>query len=121
MNKNRLASPSILLIYIIIVGLYHFFGYTGHFGFDDLHYAELASKLLNGNINFEDHYAYRFPVILSTSLFYGLFGISDFSSSMPALLITFTILIIRKSRLKEVHKVLEQYEGEVPAEIAGDF
>ncbi len=43
MNKNRLASPSILLIYIIIVGLYHFFGYTGHFGFDDLHYAELAS------------------------------------------------------------------------------
>ncbi len=94
MNKTRVASPSILLIYIIIVGLYHFFGYTGHFGFDDLHYAELASELLNGSLNYEDHYAYRIPVILLTSLFYGIFGISDFSSSMPALLITFTILII---------------------------
>jgi len=94
MNKSRVARPSILLIYIIIVWLYHLFGYTGHFGFDDLHYAELASELLSGSINLDDHYAYRFPVILSTSLFYEIFGISDFSSSMPALLITFTILII---------------------------
>ncbi|RLD65077.1 MAG: hypothetical protein DRI98_15030, partial [Bacteroidetes bacterium] len=100
MNKNRLASPSLLLIYIIIVGLYHFFGYTGHFGFDDLHYAELASGLLNGSLNYEDHYAYRIPVIFLSSLFYGIFGISDFSSSMPALLITFTILIIVFSILR---------------------
>jgi hypothetical protein len=33
------------LIFIIIVGLYHLFGYTGHFGFDDIHYAELAADL----------------------------------------------------------------------------
>jgi len=94
MNKNRVASPLILLVYIIIVGLYHFFGYTGHFGFDDLHYAELTSELLNGSINYEDHYAFRFPVIIFTSLVYGVFGISDFSSALPALLISVTILLI---------------------------
>ncbi len=94
MNKSRVASPSILMIYIIIIWLSHFFGYTGHFGFDDLHYAELASELLNGSINFDDHYGHRIPVILGTSLFYLVFGISDFSSSMPALLISITILII---------------------------
>lgn len=94
MNKNRIASPSILLVFTTIVWLYHFFGYAGHFGFDDLHYAELASELLNGNLNIEDHYAYRIPVILSTSLSYLFFEISDFSSSLPALLITFTILLI---------------------------
>lgn len=101
MIKSRVASPSILMIYIIIIWLYHFFGYTGHFGFDDLHYAELASELLNGSINFDDHYAYRIPVILGTSLFYWIFGISDFSSSMPALLITITILIILFNILRD--------------------
>lgn len=94
MNRTRVASPSILLVFVVLVGLYHFFGYTGHFGFDDLHYAELASELLQGRINYEDHYAYRFPVIIFTSLFYGFFGISDSSSSLPAMMITFTILII---------------------------
>ena len=94
MNKSQVASPSILLIYIIIVFLYHLFGYIGHFGFDDLHYAELAVDLLHGSVNFEDHYAYRFPVILFTFLSYLIFGISDFASSLPALAITITILII---------------------------
>jgi len=100
MNKNQIASPSILLIYIIIVFLYHFFGYTGHFGYDDLHYAELAVDLLHGSVNFEDHYAYRFPVILFTSLSYLIFGISDLASSLPALAITITILIIVFSTLR---------------------
>ena len=101
MNKRQLASPSILLIYIIIVVLYHLFGYTGHFGFDDLHYAELAAKLLKGSVHFEDHYAYRFPVILFTALSYLIFGISDFSSSLPALVVTITILIIVFNTLME--------------------
>ncbi len=101
MNKSQVASPSILLIYIIIVVLYHLFAYIGHFGFDDLHYAELASDLLQGTVNFEDHYAYRFPVVLFTALSYLIFGISDFSSSLPALMITITILIIVFNILRE--------------------
>jgi len=94
MKNKRLTSYSILLLYILVIAVHHFFGYSGHFGFDDLHYANLASDLINGNINFEDHFTYRFPVILFTSLVYFVFGISDLSSSLPALLITIAILII---------------------------
>jgi hypothetical protein len=94
MKETRLKAPAILLIFIIIVVLYHIFGYTGHFGYDDLHYAQLANDLVHGKIDFEDHYAYRLPVILFTSLFYLIFGISDLTSSLPAILITIAILVI---------------------------
>jgi hypothetical protein len=101
MKKNQVAGYFILLAYIIIVILYHLYGYIGHFGYDDIHYAELASKLLDGSIDFEDHYAYRLPVILFTAICYALFGISDFSSSLPALLITIAILLIVFNILRE--------------------
>ncbi len=101
MNKNRISEYSILLIYIVIVVLFHLFGYTGHFGFDDIHYAELASALLKGNIDYGDHYAYRFPVVIFTALSYLIFGISDFASSLPAMAITISILIIVFNILRE--------------------
>lgn len=90
-----------LLAYIVLVILYHFVGYTGHFGYDDVHYAQLAADLLKGKVNFEDHYLYRFPVILFTALFYLIFGISDLSSSLPALIITLIILVMVFYLLKE--------------------
>lgn len=101
MNKNRILVNSILLIHIVIVVLYHLFGYIGHFGFDDIHYAELASGLLGGSIDFEDHYAYRFPLVLLTALSYLIFGISDLASSLPAMAITIGILIIVFNILRE--------------------
>ncbi len=93
MNPKRVREYVILLIFIFLLVLYHLFGYSGHFGFDDLHYAELANDLLHGSIDFEDHYAYRLPVILFTAFFYLIFGISDLSSSLPAMLITLSILL----------------------------
>ncbi len=66
-----------------------------------MHYAELANELLNGNVDFEDHYAYRFPVILFTAFCYLIFGISDFASSLPAMAITIGILIIVFNTLRE--------------------
>ena len=101
MNRSQVRVYSILLIYIVLVVLYHLIGYTGHFGFDDIHYADLANGLLNGNLNFGDHYAYRFPVVLFTALFYLIFGISDFASSLPALTISICILIIVFNTLRE--------------------
>ncbi len=101
MNPNRVREYAILLIFIFLVVLYHIFGYTGHFGFDDLHYAELANDLLLGTIDFEDHFSYRLPVILFTALFYLIFGISDLGSSFPAILITISILLIVFNILRE--------------------
>jgi len=101
MNQNRARAYTILLIFIFLVVLYHIFGYTGHYGFDDLLYAKLANNLLHGSVDFEDHFAYRLPVILFAALFYLIFGISDLSSSLPAILVTITILIIVFNILRE--------------------
>ena len=101
MIQGRLRIYSIFLIFIIALILHHLFAYTGHYGYDDLHYAGLAADLLRGNMDFEDHYAYRFPVILLTALFYLVFGISDLGSSLPALVISLVILSILFNILKE--------------------
>ena len=94
MIKKPLLIPLILFIYLVIIVLYHVFGYIGHYGFDDLHYAKLSANLVNGIVDLDDHFTFRFPLILLTSLSYFLFGISDFASSLPALLISASILAI---------------------------
>lgn len=97
-NRNTPGSQTyailVLLFFIVILVLHHAFGYVGHFGYDDIHYAELSHNLLRGDVDFEDHATYRFPVILLTALFYRLFGISDLTSSLPALIVTIAILVI---------------------------
>jgi 4-amino-4-deoxy-L-arabinose transferase-like glycosyltransferase len=94
MKKDRVTAYSILLIFFAVVVLYHLFGYTGHFGYDDLHYARLANGLLHGQLDPEDHFSYRFPVVLLTAFFYRILGISDLASSLGALVITLLILIL---------------------------
>jgi hypothetical protein len=80
--------------------LYHVFGYTGHFGYDDLHYAQIAADLLNGHIDYNDHYVFRTPLIILTYISYSLFGINDFASAIPTIIITSLVLIIVYSVLK---------------------
>ena len=90
----------ILLIFVLIFLAHHPLGYIGHYGYDDLHYAKLACDFKNGIIDFGDHYSYRASLILFTSLSYFLFGISDLTSSLPAILISVLILIILFQLLK---------------------
>jgi 4-amino-4-deoxy-L-arabinose transferase-like glycosyltransferase len=93
-----------ILIFIVFVGIliaYHAFGYIGHYGYDDLHYAKLANDFNNGIINYNDHFSFRTPLIILTSLSYSLFGISDFASSLPAIFISVLILLTIFSILKE--------------------
>lgn len=80
--------------FALIVIFYHNFGYLGHFGYDDMHYARIASDLNNGIIDYNDHFTFRTPVIVLTSLAYSIFGISDFASSLPSILVSITILFI---------------------------
>ena len=89
-----MTAYSILLIFFAVVVLYHLFGYTGHFGYDDLHYARLASGLLHGQFDPKDHFAYRFPVVLFTAFFYLILGVSDLASSLPAMLVTVLVLVL---------------------------
>ncbi len=73
----------------------HFAGfYFGHYGFDDLHYAELAHGWLTGAYDASDHYSYRWTLLGLTTLSYALFGIHDWSSALPALFVTSSLLFV---------------------------
>lgn len=91
----------ILAIGILVVISYHFFAYFGHYGYDDLHYAKLSAYLPRGIIDFNDHYSYRLPVLILTSICYLIFGINDASSSLPALFMSIGILFIIYLLLKD--------------------
>lgn len=97
-TKNQFI---ILAAFIGFVIAYHIFGYIGHYGYDDLHYAKLANDFKNGIIDYNDHFSFRTPLIILTSLSYSIFGVSDFASSLPSILIFVLILFIVFNLLKE--------------------
>lgn len=80
------TSVSILCLGVIAVVVHHLLFFYGYFGFDDMHYAKLASRLLEGQIDYGDHYSHRWTVLLPTALSYYLFGVSDFSTALPSML-----------------------------------
>lgn len=82
-----------LLFFVLMVICYRLSGYTGHYGYDDMQYAEIAANMLNGNIDFDDHFTFRFTIIAATALCYRLFGINDFASSLPAMVATIMMLV----------------------------
>tara|TARA_R110001592_G_C13182829_1_gene751139 strand:- start:1421 stop:3487 length:2067 start_codon:yes stop_codon:yes gene_type:complete len=84
----------VFLLFIFIIFLHHFFGYLGHYGWDDMHYALLAQNFLEGTLPFDDHYSYRWPTIILTAISYKLFGVNDFSSALPSILVSVGILSI---------------------------
>jgi hypothetical protein len=91
MSKKQIAYL-ILAAHFLIVLLYHWIGYLGHFGFDDLVYAKLAHGLNQGNTDFSDHFSFRFPLLWLTALSYRLFGVHDLASAIPSFIITGGIL-----------------------------
>jgi hypothetical protein len=93
-KKYRGSSVWILLFFVSALILHHILGYTGHYGYDDLEYARLAGNFTHGIIDFNNHYSYRLSLILLTALSYSLFGVSDFASSLPSLIITISILLL---------------------------
>ena len=79
--RRALAAGALLLLLV-----HHFGFFYGHFGYDDLHYARLATRLLDGSTDWGDHYAYRLALTGPLAVLYALFGVSDFVSALPALL-----------------------------------
>lgn len=87
--------PEILLLFFVLLFLgYHHWGYIGHYGYDDMEYAWLASDLTKGIFHPENHFSYRMTTVGFTALAYLFFGVSDFSSSLPAVSVTIAILWI---------------------------
>lgn len=94
MRKNILTPYFILAAFILFTIAHHGYAFFGHYGFDDLHYARLAAAFLQGEMDYADHYSYRFAILIPTALAYALFGVNDFASALSPLLCTFLILYL---------------------------
>ncbi|MEM8584289.1 MAG: hypothetical protein AAGF87_08475 [Bacteroidota bacterium] len=90
----RLGSLIVLLVSIALFVINHVLFFGGYFGYDDMHYARLSYNLLHGEMDFADHYSYRWPVLGFTALSYALFGVSDFATALPSLLLSLGILFL---------------------------
>lgn len=104
MKTRRNGPVIILLVSFLIVILYHYFGYIGHYGYDDMQYAEIADNLNHNIFDPNDHFSFRLPVILLTAVSYRIFGVSDFASALPSIIIfcfilTLVFLILKKHNL----------------------
>ena len=96
-----MKAKVILGLHLLVVALFHAFGYIGHYGFDDLQYAEISANLLKGIVDFEDHFTFRFPVVLFTALSYKTFGVNDFASSFPSILMSMAVVFLVFQMLKK--------------------
>jgi len=92
MEKHLTKIVLILLIIFTLVN--HFWGYIGHYGFDDMEYAKMAYNLNHGVYDVMNHYDFRWTIVGLTALSYQIFGINDFASSIPALLVFISTLLI---------------------------
>ena len=96
----------ILLFFCLLFILHHLVGYVGHYGYDDMRYAELANDLNNGKFNPGNHFSFRITLVGLTALSYRLFGINDFASAMPSLLASiatlFLVFIILRKEKNEI-------------------
>ena len=89
MNSSRIKNITFLFLLIFVV-IYHFFGFQGHFGWDDMEYARLAKQWADGSFDLlsTNHFTYRWTIVGFTGLAYKFFGMSDFSSALPSMLVT---------------------------------
>lgn len=92
--ESKYASLAILVTGILVLVVHHFYVFGGYFGSDDMHYARLSFRLLQGEIDFGDHYSYRWPVLALTALSYWLFGVSDLATALPTLLLSAGVLVL---------------------------
>lgn len=95
MSKGK-TPISLLILLSVIAFLFvnHGLFFYGHFGYDDMEYARLSHDLLQGNLNWDNHYSYRLSILGLTGLSYGVLGINDWSSALPALLLSCIILYL---------------------------
>lgn len=97
---SKFSGYWILLFFFIIIICHHFFANIGFYGYDDIQYCKISKQLIHGIYDWNNHYSYRLVPIILTSLSFLCFGISDFSASLPSLLITFLILYLIYSNIK---------------------
>jgi hypothetical protein len=91
----------IFFAFVLALLLHHLWGYLGHYGYDDMEYAQAAARLANGGFDASNHYSFRLTLVGLTALSYKLFGINDFASALPSLLFSIGTLALVYRILKD--------------------
>ena len=93
-NKQLLVLYFVFLVICLLGNL--FFAYRGHYGYDDMGYALHAVQIIdpNQNLNFQEHFAYRWGLIIPLAISFKLFGINDHAAALPALCTLWSILFL---------------------------
>ncbi|NSW45108.1 MAG: glycosyltransferase family 39 protein [Bacteroidales bacterium] len=102
MYKNKKIEYIFIFLLYVFLFIHHFIGFGGHFGWDDMEYAHLSHQWANGTFHLSNnHFSYRLPIIIFTGFIYKYFGINEFSSALPALIISMIILFLVYLTLKQ--------------------
>ena len=89
-KQSTIIKVTILFFSAVFLLWHHFFSFSTHFGFDDMHYAKLAYAVSTGNFETTmDHYTHRWGFIFPVGWLYQIFGVSDFTSAFFPMLMTF--------------------------------
>ena len=94
-SPNRFGSVLFAALALALLA-HHAWGYVGHFGFDDIHYARLSQQFAKGIFHTsEDHYTFRWGLIWLNGLAYKVFGMNDHSSALTPMAATlFTVWLV---------------------------
>jgi 4-amino-4-deoxy-L-arabinose transferase-like glycosyltransferase len=112
LHTNKVFVLLLFCCVTLVMLISRYLSFYGFKGSDDLHYAFLSSRVLNGTYDMffaQDIYAGRPVVIFYQALWFKLFGINDFSMSIPSIsvLIVLAYVVCFKSGLpKDVRTVI---------------
>jgi len=109
MNYTQLASKEplikrvIFILSALLVFLFFKIGFIGFYGYDDLIYTDIAKQLTNWNLDFSDHFSFRWGLIIPMAICYKIFGFNDFSGVLPVMLYSIGILYLVYKMTKNSH------------------
>jgi len=104
--KTNRSNQLIFIAFVLVAVFHHFFGYLGHYGFDDMEYAHAAARLAHGEFDAGNHYSFRLTLVGLTALSYKLFGINDWASALPPLIFFIGTLAL-------VYRILKDESGSI--------
>ncbi|WP_026904320.1 hypothetical protein [Pedobacter glucosidilyticus] len=99
-HKRKLSGLAIILAGFLLLIFQHLFAYTGHFGFDDLNYAELAHAFFQKQPVWGHTFTFRFGIVIPLGVLYWLFGVSDSVSIIFPMLVSLGLLLLVYDHLK---------------------
>jgi len=99
--QNLLSKRLIFIAFVFVLMIHHLWGYLGHYGYDDMEYARVAARLASGEFDAGNHCSFRLTIVGLTALSYKFFGINDWASAFPALLLSIGTLVLVYRILKD--------------------